>query len=107
MARKQEQPTGYVIDPKVLAKLIKQVEDELTVVWPKWKDRGPILIVDPVQKLLIKQLLYQYKYLMTQKKYIRKQDMLIASTKNRSVVVGIRKPSVRLVRPDKTKKESQ
>ncbi len=44
---------------------------------------------------------------MTQKKYIRKQDMLIASTKNRSVVVGIRKPPVRLARPDKTKKVNQ
>lgn len=107
MARKQEPQTGYIIDPKQLAKLIKQVEDELSVVWPNWKDRGPILIVDPVQKLLIKQLLYQYKYLMTQKKYIRKQDMLVSSYKDRSVVVGIRKPSVRLVRPDKTKKVSQ
>jgi len=33
--------------------------------------------------------------------------MLIASTKNRSVVVGIRRPTTRLVRPDKTKKENQ
>ena len=76
MARKQEQQTGYIIDAKLLAKLIKQVEDELSVVWPKWRVKEPLLIKNPEEKALVKRLLYQYKALMTQKKYIRKEEIL-------------------------------
>lgn len=107
MARKQEQPTGLVDDPKLLKKLIAHIEQCLDIVSPKWRKNEPYLIEDPADKLLFKQLIFQHEYLVNKRKWVRKEDMKINTDGRMPFVQGIRRPSTRLVRPDRTKKVSQ